>query len=131
VDGGLGIPATPFRLSLAGGCLDELPVSMKQVGPIRAAVAGGGYFRLLPFAVIERWAAAEPYLMTYFHPRDFDPGQPVVAGLSRLRRFRSYVGLRGALGKLDRFLGRFGGQSVLEAHRDLDWSTVPVVELKR
>ena len=130
VDGGLGFPSGPFRLSMAGGVLDEFPVTMKQVGPFRAAVAGGGYFRLLPLAVIARWTSAEPYVMTYFHPRDFDPGQPVVAGLSRLRRFRSYVGLRGALAKLDGFLERFGGQSVAEAHRTVDWPTVPVVDLK-
>jgi polysaccharide deacetylase family protein (PEP-CTERM system associated) len=121
------LPTTPFRIVREGGTLDEFPLSVKRIGPLSVAIAGGGYFRLLPFSVIARWTESAPYVMTYFHPRDFDPGQPVAPGLSCIRKFRSYVGLTTSFGKLDRVLARFGGRSVAEAHRAEDWSSVPVV----
>lgn len=129
--GGTGarFPAVPFRLALPNGQLDEFPMAVTSGALLRVPFAGGGYFRLFPSALIERWASAAPYVMTYFHPRDFDPGQPRLAGLSRLRRFKTYVGLAGSLAKLDRFLGRFGGRSVAEARAQLDWSAAPLVRL--
>ena len=33
--------------------------------------------------------------MTYFHPRDFDPNQPILEGLSLKRKFKSYYNLSG------------------------------------
>ena len=42
--------------------------------------------------------------MTYFHPRDFDPNQPSIPGLSMMRRFRSYVGLGRSLAKFEKML---------------------------
>ena len=35
-------------------------------------------------------------MMTYFHPRDFDTGQPIIRSLPVMRRFKSYVGIKGA-----------------------------------
>ena len=42
--------------------------------------------------------------MTYFHPRDFDAGQPMIPGLSRFRKFKSYVGIEDTLYKLSNLL---------------------------
>ena len=52
---------------------------------------GGGYFRLLPYAV-SRWSIRrvndvdEQPAIFYFHPWEIDPGQPRVAGRRRSRR---------------------------------------------
>ncbi len=122
-------PGAPFRIEASGRILHEFPASLVRVGPLHLAFAGGGYFRLLPIGVISRLAARSPYTMTYFHPRDFDAGQPRISGLSRRRAFRAYVGIEGALRKLDRLLTELGGQSVGAADRTFDWERSPVVRV--
>ncbi len=42
--------------------------------------------------------------MSYLHPRDFDCKQPVISELSTIRKFKSYVGLKGAENKLHKWL---------------------------
>lgn len=44
---------------------------------------------------------ASDYMMTYFHPRDFDRDQPKVQGLPMMRQFKSYVGIKGAWKKVE------------------------------
>ena len=34
--------------------------------------------------------------ISYIHPRDLDAGQPMFEGMPLVRRFKSYVGLKGA-----------------------------------
>ena len=61
----------------------------------RLPVAGGGYFRLLPYAVT-RWALRQlngregQPAMVYLHPWEIDPGQPRLP-VGRLTRFRHSV----------------------------------------
>ena len=45
-----------------------------------------------------------PYVMMYFHPRDFDTDQPRWEGLGLKDRFLGYVGLKGAYEKWVRLL---------------------------
>jgi peptidoglycan-N-acetylglucosamine deacetylase len=126
--GGVGnsFPHEPFRIDVPGRSLHEFPASLARIGPIRLAFAGGGYFRLLPLAAILRLASRADYTMTYFHPRDFDADQPRISGLGPLRAFRAYVGIAGALGKLDAFLARRGGRTVSSANASIDWTRTPV-----
>jgi polysaccharide deacetylase family protein (PEP-CTERM system associated) len=90
-----GIPSAPrhaHRVHRGAGSIVELPGSTAMVGPARVPV-GGGYFRLLPYAVT-RWAvrqlndAAQP-AMFYLHPWEIDPLQPRLEAplLSRLRHY--------------------------------------------
>ena len=73
---------------------------------------GGGYFRLLPYSV-SRWSLrrvngidGQP-AMFYFHPWEFDPEQPRVAGIGAKARFRHYVNLRQMDPRLRRLLADF------------------------
>ena len=91
--------------------------------------SGGGYFRLLPFWYLKHRFKKDPYVMTYFHPRDFDSKQPIVPGLSSVRKFKSYVGLSGALFKLERILSNQKFLSIHEAETLVDWSKTPIVNL--
>ena len=130
--GGTGdlFPQGPFRLKCRNGTsLREFPITLVKTGPLHIAYAGGGYFRLLPYSMIARLTHTNPFTMTYFHPRDFDDGQPSVPGLSILRRFKAYVGIKGNHEKLNRFLHDFGGQSLGEACARVDWETRPSVRL--
>ena len=70
----------PQQLVLASGAsLLEVPVAVWQVGPVRVPVAGGGYFRLLPRAMVERglrsiMASGRPVIV-YCHPYEFSSGE--------------------------------------------------------
>lgn len=90
--------------------LVELPVTTAQIAGQRIAAAGGGFFRLLPYAV-SRWAVASVNAegqgaMTYFHPWEIDPDQPRVAAPLR-SRLRHYTNLDRMERKLDRLIGDF------------------------
>jgi polysaccharide deacetylase family protein (PEP-CTERM system associated) len=78
----------------------ELPMNTASLLGQKFVFSGGGYFRLLPKWYLKKLFRSQDYVMTYFHPRDFDAGQPVIPGLSRLRRFKSYVGISNTLQKV-------------------------------
>ena len=101
-----------------GGSLIEFPISVTSVAGRRIGYCGGGYLRLFPYRFIRsRIAAAnargEPVVL-YIHPRDLDAGQPRL-DMPFARRFRSYVGLESARGKLRRLLADFRFGTVSEA----------------
>lgn len=97
-------PTGPYTIQTPSGPILEYPMSLVSLGPMDIAYAGGGYFRLLPWALINHCIRRSPYTMTYFHPRDFDPDQPRVPGLSLVRHVRSGLGLRTALGKFNKII---------------------------
>ncbi|MDR1943886.1 MAG: DUF3473 domain-containing protein [Synergistaceae bacterium] len=71
---------------------------------------GGGYFRLLPYAVSRNIARranrrGRPAIF-YVHPWEIDPGQPRIK-LPLPKRFRSYVNLDKTEGRLGRLLSDF------------------------
>lgn len=110
-----GIPDAeriPHRLSTPGrNAIVEWPLSTATVLGFRLPVAGGGYFRLLPYWV-SRWGLASinrrerrPFVF-YLHPWEIDPGQPRVSA-SWLSRFRHYTNLAACEARLCRLLGEF------------------------
>jgi polysaccharide deacetylase family protein (PEP-CTERM system associated) len=103
-------PRSPFVALGARRRLLELPPTTLRYFRFNLPVAGGGYFRLFPLWLLEagirqvhklRPAAA----MLYFHPWEFDADQPRLP-LGRLSRWRTYVGLKRSLPRLDRLLSR-------------------------
>ncbi|HEU5321301.1 MAG TPA: XrtA system polysaccharide deacetylase [Methylomirabilota bacterium] len=107
-----GIPGHarfPHRIQgPAGAGLWELPLSTVRLGRLNLPIAGGGYLRLLPYAVV-RWGIrrinereGQPAIV-YVHPWEIDPGQPRLAGPAR-SVFRHYVNLATTEGKLGRLL---------------------------
>lgn len=98
---------TPFILETPAGPLHEFPISTFGVGRFRFCWSGGGYFRLMPYPLISSLTRRSTYTMAYLHPRDLDPGQPILPGLSPLRRFQSYYGLAAAEKKLRQWLTDF------------------------
>lgn len=109
-----GIPVSarhPYRLQRAPGELIEVPGSTVQWGPLNMPVAGGGYFRIFPYALtawgISRINRVEgrPAIF-YMHPWEIDPTQPrLPAGL--LTRFRHYRNLQETEGRLRRLIADF------------------------
>ena len=114
-----GARTVPHEVRFAdGGSLIEFPISVTTLAGRRIGYCGGGYLRLFPYWFIKaRIAAAnargEP-VVVYVHPRDIDPDQPRLE-MPLARRFRSYVNLHTAAGKLRRLLSDFRFGSVSEA----------------
>lgn len=105
--------------------IKEFPISTKEIAGRHIIYSGGGYLRLFPYWLIRKWAREDSdYLLSYIHPRDLDAGQPMIAGLPLKRRFKSYVGLKGAEKKLRRFLTDFRFTDVHAADAAIDWSNV-------
>ena len=98
--------STPKERSIA-----EWPLSTAQVLGCRLPLAGGGYFRLLPYW-LSRWGLASinrrerrPFIF-YLHPWEIDPAQPRVPA-GRLSRFRHYTNLEKCEERLRRLLHEF------------------------
>jgi polysaccharide deacetylase family protein (PEP-CTERM system associated) len=119
----------PSILSYHGHKLRELPMSYASIAGRSLVFSGGGYFRIAPYGRIRKWTAGSGYVMSYLHPRDFDVAQPKIDGLSLFRTFKSYVGLSGALGKLERWISEFRFVDIGTAVDLVDWELAPVVEL--
>ncbi len=90
-------PRWPHAMARAGGSLFEVPGSTVRLGGTNLPVAGGGYFRILPYAWT-RWGIArlnqvegQPAVF-YLHPWEIDPHQPRLRA-SALGRFRHYRNL--------------------------------------
>jgi polysaccharide deacetylase family protein (PEP-CTERM system associated) len=109
-------PRTPFVLHGRHRQILELPpLSYRRLGQ-NLPVAGGGYFRLFPLGLMRagigqmaRRPDAQGLSMLYFHPWEFDPGQPQLP-LKRLSRFRTYVGIGKSMEKLQRMLEQYAGR---------------------
>ena len=68
--------------------------------------------------------------MTYFHPSDFDPGQPRMKHLSLLRRFKNEAGLNNSFPKFQKYLSEFNFINITEADKLIDWENAKTVFLK-
>lgn len=122
--------AAPGIIEYQGVRMKEFPVGFKTIAGKHVIFSGGGYFRLFPYTLIRKWTKeSSDYLMSYIHPRDLDAGQPMLNGLPMSRKFRSYVGLKGAENKLHRWLTEFQFTDIATANEVIDWSKAPVVKL--
>ncbi len=121
--------ARPVRVKTDSGIIKEFPINTTTVFGREIIFSGGGYFRLLPALLIRYLITNSDYVMTYFHPRDFDPGQPMIPDLPLVRRFKSYCGLKGAENKLMGLLDEFPFVSLAEAEEAVHWPTTPIVEV--
>jgi len=121
--------AIPSIIDYNGIKLKEFPINTQTILGKPFIFSGGGYFRLLPYKIIEKWTLQSNYVMTYFHPRDFDNEQPIVPGLSLPRRFKSYVGIKNCKPKLERWLNDFDFIDLNQADQLINWSHVPVIKL--
>ncbi|MCE9637868.1 MAG: DUF3473 domain-containing protein [Planctomycetes bacterium] len=107
----------PNAESGAGKTLLELPPLTLRAFGQNLPVAGGGYMRLFPGALmsfaIRRMNAEGFPAMVYLHPWELDPGQPRLPG-RRMNRFRHYVGLASMERKLATLMERHAFTSVAQ-----------------
>ena len=107
----------------AGTSVWEIPMTTVRMARRNLPCSGGGYFRLLPYALFRflvrraNGTAARPAIF-YFHPWEVDPDQPRIAGAGRLARFRHYVNLGATAGRLDRLLSDFAWDRMDRVYAD-------------
>ena len=119
----------PSRLRFNGVELKEFPINTASLFGKNIIFSGGGYFRITPYGLIKHWSMNSEYIMTYFHPRDFDPNQPIINDLSLVRKFKTYVGLKTCLFKLDKWVNDFEFVDLNTADNIIEWDKSPVVFL--
>lgn len=108
-----GVPDAPrFPHRPGQGRLLEIPMTTVQIGGRNMPIAGGGYFRLMPYTMfragLRRFHRREhsPGVF-YFHPWEVDARQPRVRQASRMSRFRHYVNIHAVPARLERLLRDF------------------------
>jgi len=107
-----GMPDAPRFAHRVGSGLLEVPVTTLRMLNRNLPSSGGGYFRLLPYA-LSRWmlqrvnANDGQSAIFYFHPWEIDAGQPRVAGIDAKTRFRHYVNIPRMQARLEQLLSDF------------------------
>jgi len=106
-----GAPRAPYCIRQAAGHeLWELPPVTLQVAGRTLPAAGGGYLRLLPYALsrlaVRRMEKENLPAVVYTHPWEYDPEQPRIA-LPFTTRVRHYARVASTEAKLQRLLGEF------------------------
>lgn len=120
--------AVPAVIECQSGKLKEFPINLAGFFGKQIVFSGGGYFRILPYHNIQKLTRKSDYIMTYFHPRDFDADQPVL-DLPLHRRFMSYIGLKRAYTKFNRWLGENEFMDIAAADVAIDWDRAPLIRI--
>jgi len=114
-----GVSRFPYRFPNG---LIELPLSTVRLCGVNLPVAGGGYFRLMPYALFRQLCGKlngeGKQTFFYLHPWELDPGQPRVA-IKGNYRFRHYVNLRKTEKRLRKLLSDFRFAPFGELAQDL------------
>ena len=107
-----GWPEAPrFAHPVREGLIEIPPTTLRLLNR-NLPSSGGGFFRLLPYAV-SRWmirsvhAAERRPAIFYFHPWEIDAEQPRVPGIDAKTRLRHYLNLQHTEARLDRLLTDF------------------------
>lgn len=108
-----GMPDAPrFPFFTGHRELLEIPVTTVRLGGNNWPCGGGGYFRLLPYAVFKRGFRRvnvrehRPGVF-YFHPWEIDPGQPRVHGATFKSRVRHYLNLKRTVPRVEHLIHDF------------------------
>ena len=135
---------TPCIISHDGATLKEYPICLTTIIGKTIAYSGGGYFRLLPYWLVDKTMKHRDYNICYFHLNDLikqkiafkskaeyeeyfkEPGTLK----NRLVRYaKSNVGSGDALSKLQRLLSKHLFVSIQEADKMIDWENAETIIL--
>jgi polysaccharide deacetylase family protein (PEP-CTERM system associated) len=118
-------PTRPYRISSAGGELLEFPLTTAKLLGYSMPAAGGGYFRLYPYA-LSRWLFRRATdnnrtpAIFYLHPWEIDAEQPRVPNAGLLSNFRHYNNLERCLPRLRNIIADFPFGTVSDSLRSIE-----------
>lgn len=108
--------SVPFRWPNG---LIEVPLTVYRIRNVTLPLAGGGYFRLLPYVYFKyffnKLNAKNERFTFYLHPWEIDPGQPRLP-LPLSYRIRHYVNLKETEAGLKKLLKDFRFDGIKAAH---------------
>ncbi len=107
-----GMPDAPRFLHSPHAALLEVPPTTVRAFNRNWPASGGGYFRLMPYALSRRLIAHVNHhdgesAVFYFHPWELDVDQPRIPGINAKTRFRHYVNIHRMEQRLGRLLRDF------------------------
>lgn len=111
----------PSLIEYNGVTLKEFPICPFPFFGRNIVYSGGGYFRLFPYWLIKHLSKRQDYIMSYFHPADFDIKQPSLDYLPLKSRLKCRIGLKGAFGKFERYISDFDFLNIEQADALVDW----------
>ncbi len=117
---GVKLPNKPFIFTKNNRSLIELPLVTKNLLINKFAYSGSGYFRLLPYALLNNMLSDHEYQMLYFHPNDFDICVPKPDELGVVRNTLNTIGTSTTLTKLEKLTNHFSFISISQALELLD-----------
>ncbi|MBG6131693.1 polysaccharide deacetylase family protein (PEP-CTERM system associated) [Aquimarina sp. EL_43] len=120
----------PCIIKYDGVSLKEFPINVSNILGKKMIFSGGGYFRLMPYWLVKKMTDRADYVMTYFHPRDFDYNQPMIEELNYIRKFKSYYGLKDCEPKLRKWINDYKFVDLKTYSDDINWEEKDVVVLK-
>lgn len=124
-----GFKAEPTILKTNSGDIYEFPISLGKFLGREIVYSGGGYFRVMPYWLLKKLTAKAPYLLSYFHPSDFDPDQPNMPQLSYMRQFKNRVALKGSYEKFKHYISDFDFVSLKKAVEVIDWEKYNTIHI--
>lgn len=128
--GGLpDFPSIPHIIRTQHGDLKEFPISLGSILGREIVYSGGGYFRVMPYWLLKRMTSKADYVLSYFHPSDFDPDQPQMPQLPMMRQFKNRVALKGAYHKFQRYISDFDFVDLVNAEPLLSENNRQIVNL--
>jgi polysaccharide deacetylase family protein (PEP-CTERM system associated) len=117
-------PRFPHHPATAPDGFIEIPMTTLRLRGHNLPCSGGGFFRLLPYAIfragVRRVNTHEDRpAVFYFHPWEVDPGQPRISGLPWRSAFRHTVNLGRTEPRLRRLLREFAWDRMDHVHPGL------------
>lgn len=134
----------PTRIFYKGIEIKEFPIPLMSIFGSKIAYSGGGYFRLLPYSIINARIKRSNYTMTYFHINDLltlphkmmtrgqyeryfkEPGTLV----NRTKRFlKSNIGTSDAFYKMNKLIYKNDFINIAMANELINWQEMPSKKL--
>ena len=135
---------TPCIISHEGSMLKEFPISLMKIPGKKIAYSGGGYFRLIPYWLVNKTIKLRNYNICYFHLADLIPSHSKLMSKqayeeyfkepgtlkNRLMRYvKSNARYGDVFDKFERLLSDNIFVNVQEAERFVDWSKIETIML--
>ena len=128
------VSAEPTCTLQFGATLLEFPLTTARFWRYSMPAAGGGYFRLYPYALsralFQRATGNNKTpAIFYLHPWEIDPDQPRVPGAGLLSNFRHYNNLDRCMPRLRAMINDFPFGTVSESLASVDLTAQPPIRL--
>jgi hypothetical protein len=120
----------PFLIDVNGTLIKEYPIPTKKILHKKFIYSGGGYFRFFPYQLVKKWTRSKPYVMAYFHYRDFYTHQPVLPGTGFVDKFYNYYGIKTAFAKFKKYLEDFSFSNISVFDNEINWNNQTTIKFQ-